>query len=75
MKIPILSSKSVLYSIREEKIMSTKERIVVKEVLVVLSLMAFLVFCSFLVSHRLTDILYFGAIMVYMLYYILGRRA
>ncbi len=58
----------------KEKFMTTKEKLVVKEVLWILSLIAFLVFCSFLVNHQTTDILYFFTIITYGFYYIFGRE-
>lgn len=53
--------------------MATKEKIVVKEVFWILSLIAFLVFCSFLVNFRLVDALYLVAIGIYAVHYALGK--
>lgn len=53
--------------------MKTKEKNVTREMLFILSFVAFLVFCSFMVSYRITDILYFLVIVSYEIYYVVIR--
>ncbi len=54
--------------------MKTKEQNVSKETVLLLSFVSILVFCSFVVSYQITDILYFLVVISYILYYKLGRK-
>ena len=53
--------------------MATKERVVVKEIVMVLVLIAFLVLCSCLVNFRIVDLLYFCLVVSYTYHYITGK--
>lgn len=54
--------------------MKTKEKNVSKEILFLLSFVSVLVFCSFVVSYQITDILYFFVLISYMIYYKSSKR-
>lgn len=49
--------------------MKTKEKNMKKEMILLLSFVSVLVFCSFVVSNRITDILYFLVLLSYIVYY------
>ncbi len=52
--------------------MKAKEKNVSKEMILLLSFVSVLVFCSFVVSNHVTDILYFLVLVAYIIYYKLG---
>lgn len=54
--------------------MKTKEKNVTKGTVFLLSFVAFLVFCSFVVSYQITDILYFFVLISYIVYYIMEKK-
>lgn len=53
--------------------MKTKEKNVSKEIIFLLSFVSVLVFCSFVVSYQITDILYFLVLISYMFYYKMSK--
>lgn len=54
--------------------MKTKEKNVSKEIIFLLSFVSVLVFCSFVVSYQITDILYFLVLISYMFYYVVSKN-
>ena len=61
----------ILYLVRR-KSMKTKEKNMTREMILLLSFVSILVFCSFVVSYQITDILYFLVVIAYIIYYKLG---
>ncbi len=54
--------------------MKAKEQNVSKETVLLLSFVSALVFCSFVVSYQITDILYFLVVISYIVYYKIERK-
>lgn len=54
--------------------MKTKEKNVSREMILLLSFVAILVFCSFVVGKQITDIVYFFVVLAYIAYYALGKN-
>ncbi len=54
--------------------MKTKEKNLARETILLLSFVSVLVFCSFVVSNHITDILYFLVLVAYIIYYKLGMN-
>ncbi len=54
--------------------MKAKEKNVTKETVLLLSFVSVLVFCSFVVSYQITDILYFLVLIAYIAYYVVAKN-
>jgi hypothetical protein len=50
--------------------MTTEERSMAKEVILLLGFISMLVFCSFVVSNNVVDIIYFLVLIGFMIYYV-----
>lgn len=57
----------ILYFVRRKN-MKTKEKRISKDFVLLLSFVSVLVFCSFVVSNQITDILYLLVLISYMVY-------